>query len=197
MVKNLKSVVIVIMILLLPALANAGLVGDTVTVSSSGNWFQKTPVPDTASAIIGPSWEFYQTYSYPGTYVLSDFNDNALTLTFGYRGFVGYGPMVVLDYSFASAAISSVSLKNWSLTPYAAYFCCGTGLDAITLTGPNSFRLQFSSLWVSTFTFDIVSVLPEAPPITPVPEPETYAMLLAGLGLMGFMAKRRKQKLNA
>jgi PEP-CTERM motif len=30
--------------------------------------------------------------------------------------------------------------------------------------------------------------------VTPVPEPETYAMLLAGLGLLGFMARRRKQK---
>jgi len=28
-----------------------------------------------------------------------------------------------------------------------------------------------------------------------IPEPETYAMLLAGLGLMGFVARRRKQKL--
>jgi len=28
----------------------------------------------------------------------------------------------------------------------------------------------------------------------PVPEPDTYAMLLAGLGLLGFMAGRRKQK---
>ena len=27
--------------------------------------------------------------------------------------------------------------------------------------------------------------------LTPVPEPETYAMLLAGLGLLGFMARRR------
>ena len=28
----------------------------------------------------------------------------------------------------------------------------------------------------------------------PIPEPETYAMLLAGLGLMGFIARRRKQR---
>ena len=30
--------------------------------------------------------------------------------------------------------------------------------------------------------------------ITPIPEPETYAMLLAGLGLMGFVARRRRQR---
>jgi hypothetical protein len=32
---------------------------------------------------------------------------------------------------------------------------------------------------------------------TPVPEPQTYAMLLAGLGLMGFIARRRRQDLGA
>lgn len=32
-----------------------------------------------------------------------------------------------------------------------------------------------------------------AAPVTPVPEPETYAMLLAGLGVMGAIARRRKQ----
>lgn len=30
--------------------------------------------------------------------------------------------------------------------------------------------------------------------INPVPEPETYVMLLAGLGLMGFVARRRQQR---
>jgi hypothetical protein len=30
----------------------------------------------------------------------------------------------------------------------------------------------------------------------PVPEPETYAMMLAGLGLLGMVARCRKQKLN-
>ena len=32
----------------------------------------------------------------------------------------------------------------------------------------------------------------DAPFISAVPEPETYAMLLAGLGLIGFTARRRK-----
>jgi len=33
--------------------------------------------------------------------------------------------------------------------------------------------------------------------ITPVPEPGTYAMLLAGLGMMGFIARRRTRNLSS
>ena len=33
-------------------------------------------------------------------------------------------------------------------------------------------------------------------PTPPVPEPETYAMMLAGLGLLGFVARRRRQTLG-
>jgi hypothetical protein len=29
--------------------------------------------------------------------------------------------------------------------------------------------------------------------LAPVPEPATYGMLLGGLGLLGYMARRRKQ----
>ena len=34
------------------------------------------------------------------------------------------------------------------------------------------------------------------PIISPVPEPETYAMLLVGLGLIGLMARRRREDFN-
>ncbi|HCX81213.1 MAG TPA: hypothetical protein DHV01_06365 [Rhodoferax sp.] len=33
--------------------------------------------------------------------------------------------------------------------------------------------------------------------VTAVPEPETYSMLLAGLGLIGTVARRRSAKANA
>lgn len=42
--------------------------------------------------------------------------------------------------------------------------------------------------WTDTATVVITPVT------APIPEPETYAMLLAGLGLLGFAAQRRKQK---
>lgn len=80
------------------------------------------------------------------------------------------------------------------------------------LTGPKKARLTAneSVSWTATFgnpvTFDgeqfalHVQGLTQAQggsafyvnTVSPVPEPETYAMLLAGLGLIGFMAKRKK-----
>lgn len=56
----------------------------------------------------------------------------------------------------------------------------GFGLDLLT------FRAIGTSDSLGTF-LDSVSL------VSAVPEPETCAMLLAGLGLMGFVARRRKQ----
>lgn len=64
-----------------------------------------------------------------------------------------------------------------------------TGMETLSLSTPGIAYAIFgatggangSSVYADNFT------------ITPIPEPETYAMLLAGLGLLGFTARRRKQ----
>jgi hypothetical protein len=41
----------------------------------------------------------------------------------------------------------------------------------------------------NTYTFTVT----QTPTVSAIPEPETYAMLLAGLGVMGFIARRRSR----
>jgi PEP-CTERM motif len=45
--------------------------------------------------------------------------------------------------------------------------------------------------------FGIISGKNHAFLVTPVPEPETYAMMVAGLGLLGFMLRRRRRQPRA
>ena len=63
--------------------------------------------------------------------------------------------------------------------------------ESISL-GFNARYIQFSLN--SNYGDSSYSGLSEVKFYAPVPEPEAYAMLLAGLGLMGAIARRRKQK---
>lgn len=47
--------------------------------------------------------------------------------------------------------------------------------------------IALGAIWESTTRYDYVNVAS-----LPVPEPETYALMLAGLGLLGFAVQRRK-----
>ena len=58
----------------------------------------------------------------------------------------------------------------------------------LTTINPSNDDNVFGLFFTSAFQISDVIITPP-----PVPEPETYAMLLAGLGLLGFMARRRKE----
>ena len=64
------------------------------------------------------------------------------------------------------------------------------------LQGPGKYRTEVTAYSTGSNTAygSIQTQIEYAsnPDVTPVPEPETYALLLAGLGVMGFVARRRK-----
>ena len=57
--------------------------------------------------------------------------------------------------------------------------------------------IEIDPIWALANPGYSISVSPGVGNIASVPEAETYAMMLAGLGLVGFMAKRRKQQVEA
>lgn len=77
---------------------------------------------------------------------------------------------------------------NWSLTdvtdPMYAYG--GTSASLFLLTNATQYGSAFAAITGGTAPIATVGAVVPA-----VPEPQTYAMLLAGLGLIGFMVRRK------
>ncbi|MDQ1813929.1 PEP-CTERM sorting domain-containing protein [Massilia sp. CCM 9210] len=89
--------------------------------------------------------------------------------------FAMYGGVGSSAFLFDNETLAAGSTSNGSWT-----------FNALNLFGS---KAEYANLTI--FARDVSKTAFEVP-TTPVPEPETYAMLLAGLGLVGFMSRRRK-----
>ena len=124
---------------------------------------------------------------------------------------LGQGDVASVDAWYGDTVITLADTTSASPSAIAAYInpgnCCSvvspaTALGAaqavgFTTTADDSISLAYDigtlgALGSGTNTASIGWNYTMA-----VPEPETYAMLLAGLGLMGFVARRRKLKATA
>ena len=109
---------------------------------------------------------------------------NAVTLDL--PGFLGIEPLTVTLYSGPNGDHSS-PIGSVDQTTQGVSF--GTGPFPLTLA-PGIYHLDFDGM-TTEVNGGFYSVA-----IAAVPEPETYAMLLVGLGLIGFAARRRKHNFN-
>jgi choice-of-anchor C domain-containing protein len=95
----------------------------------------------------------------------------------------GGNPIVQNDTFSINVSLNGGPATNWlgthpSASHYTESFTATTGLTTLKFSSPN--YVDYSGA-----TLDNVSV-------SAVPEPETYAMLLSGLGIIGFIGRRRK-----
>jgi hypothetical protein len=88
------------------------------------------------------------------------------------------------------------SADNFGLSTVSYQYVAATGLEAADRSASHfSFLGNSLSLnWTASNPGDHIRVLTAAPMVTAVPEPESYAMLLAGLGLIGSIVVRRRSE---
>ncbi len=152
------------------------------------------------------------------TYTMSVFPPDPATGFYSTAQFVS--PLLPVNSSFTDIWSFSVSsASNFQIASITDYFVhdipnisatlLGTGYGGLPFGNPNAsgtllpattYNLQITGTtlngpWPYAQYGGHLNLVPTAmAPTTPIPEPETYAMMLAGLGLMGLVARRRKQK---
>lgn len=88
-------------------------------------------------------------------------------------------------YDEIALTLSRADLGNNAITASFQFLSAGNLIGAPTVFTSTSNIFNYANWAQAAFV---------ASNTAPVPEPETYAMLLAGLGLLRFVARRRKQK---
>lgn len=141
-----------------------------------------------------------QIASYPGspgqallldTFTFSIANGDWVQVDFQGMPSPGTGYSAIdFSFNFGAAVWGSWNTPNFNTTFFSTHTLSGlsTGVDySLNVYG-----------WgdpMASATGDYRITLTAASGVAPIPEPETYAMMLAGLGLLGFASRRRKPAL--
>ena len=171
----------------------SGLTG-TFTTEDFDSW-----VPSSSSGVSSPDLSFdsgqvaVSGLVYPNMSGNSIFNETQWASTFSFLG-----PVSGVAFNFVSTG-GETTFTAFLGAVEVEYFTALTGIENDNFYGFenisfNSIRIDTTSTESVSYILDNLQVASslEIDPVTQVPEPESYAMFMAGLALMGFIARRRK-----
>jgi hypothetical protein len=125
---------------------------------------------------------------------------------FAYIGDSAAQPTALLA-AISTDSFSGSSLAGSGLVAGANALSVVSGADYAEYTGPRNGLAGFdayrgliadASQWTAHATGDFASTMPNLTPfaVAAVPEPETYALLVTGLGLIGLRIQQRRRETN-
>jgi hypothetical protein len=110
--------------------------------------------------------------------------------------YVGMTPKYSTDSAMVQAAIWEVVYEQGTAYSFTSGQVTASGLDQPTQDWLNA--LDWNAVRQTVATYDIDALVSPAHQdfvvATPVPEPSTYAMMVGGLALVGFAARRRQPR---
>ena len=167
---------------------------DDLTIDYQGTPFARNAGTYNYIASSGPDSGLYGAGDGADHYLATNYNTDTITFSNFSSGVIGVGGFFFgSDANGAFIQGGTMTLKATDAQGFASYtlndstkssfigFVSNDALASVTLTPGNLFT---DGIWVSANDLTLA--------VSAVPEPESYAMLLAGLGLMGWMARRRK-----
>jgi len=114
-------------------------------------------------------------------------------LSFDYNGQAGNPPGAILDYSLGSLVSGSINVDGMNvfadLAPVTAW---QTSQSLLTPALSDTYRLTFTTS-AGFFTAPFIDNVSVSEVAAAVPEPETYALMLAGFGAIGLFGRRQRR----
>ena len=193
---------------LLASAANLVTNGDFENATPSAGWSNSITTGFAAITAYGPCCAPYGTYTGGSNAAFFGWGDQVggsiwqdLATVAGQTYSVSFAYGAIAASTQQTMQVSALSGPSFA-APLAVNAFQATGTrDLAAMMSNYSFsftadsgttRLQFSDTSFTTSSVDGVIDNVNMTAITPVPEPETYALMLAGLGIMTFVARRRK-----
>ncbi|MGH8618576.1 MAG: PEP-CTERM sorting domain-containing protein [Burkholderiales bacterium] len=169
-----------------PSFSGVLSVGDPITGSFSFDSATPDSVADPANGLYRPSVSVSMSNPLAFSFT-SPASTSSISVANGSTDLfaVALGPLG------AGPVVGGLRLSGWEL---AVLDTAGAMLNSDSANGPLMFSFaDYASLEVFFAGGNFISTLTSFQLASPVPEPESYAMLLAGLGVLGFIVRRRKQ----